>query len=292
MTEELATSPNTTPAQTTETQEVNTTETPVIKETVFGDDWREKLSAKDDGSVDDDLIKKLSRYNTPKDAAKALAEAQKKISEGIKKPLAKDATAEQVTAWRKENGIPEEYTGYDLNIEGVAIGEQDKPLIDTFLSRMHSKNATPELVKEAVAAYYEVQQQILDDTAVKDDTAQKQSEDVLRQEWGVEYRPNLHLASNLLAGAPEGLSGNLMTARMPDGSIVGNNPDVLRWLSSLARAINPIATITPTGNATVGDLNKEKSEIEGRMGTPAYTDADRMRWAELDSIENKISSRG
>lgn len=294
MTDTQDTTPNTSPENvdnTTQEHSATQDNAPEIKQTVFGDDWREKLATLDDGTIDDKLLKQLSRYSTPKDSAKALLEAQKKISEGIKKPLTKDATPEQVTAWRKENGIPETPDGYDLNIEGIAIGETDKPLVNLFLERMHTQNASPELVKEAVKAYYDVQQQVLDSIAEQDAAQKQKSEDVLREEWGSEYRPNMNRISNLLAGAPDAVKESLLEARTADGVKLGLMPELHKWLDSIGREIAPLATLTPTGNATSHDLDNEMKSLEAKMGTDSFTASDRSRYSELLTIKEKIASR-
>jgi len=262
-----------------------------LKETVFGDDWREKLATKDDGTVDDKLLKQLSRYGSPKESAKALVEAQKKISEGIKKPLGKDATPEQIAEWRKENGIPDAPNGYDLKIDGVDIGESDKPLIDVFLERMHAKNASPELVKEAVKAYYDVQKQAWDAISVQDAANKDNKENLLREEWGTEYAANVSRINNWLDGTSTEYKETLLNSRTPDGVRLADLPEFNKWADSLIRKVDPIKTLTPTGNATVHDMTAEMKALEAKMGTDDYTAADRSRYKELSNVKSQIDSR-
>ncbi len=71
-------------------------------------DWRKQVSGGDEAAA-----KLLERYTTADAFGKAHLEAVKKISAGeFAKPLPKDAKPEQVTEWRKANGIPEKPEDY------------------------------------------------------------------------------------------------------------------------------------------------------------------------------------
>jgi hypothetical protein len=267
---------DTTPTEVQASAEPTAIETtsaePVVKETHFGDDWHKKLVANDDGTVDEKELKKLERFKTPKDLAKAFIEAQNKISDGVRKPLSKDASPEAIAEWRKDMGIPDAPDGYDLNIDGVQIGEFDKPLVDTFLARMHASNASPEIVKEAIAAYYDTQRQVADTMAQMDVDGAAQKESALRELYGNEYAPNMTRISNLLATAPDGVRDALMAARSPDGSLISNKPEFNTWLTDIAmKSGQPNTTATPNSTAIARDSAEARMvEIRGKMGTQEY----------------------
>ena len=83
--------------------------TPTAK---WPDDWREQLAAGDEG-----LLKQLKRYASPANYAKAGFEAQQRLRAGqAKEPLPENPTPEQITAWRKDNGIPEAPDGYKIEV--------------------------------------------------------------------------------------------------------------------------------------------------------------------------------
>src|SRR5690606_11096008 len=117
-------------------------------------DWREQLA-----NGDEKLLSVLKRYTSPKSWSDAAFALRQKMSSGELKRAApgKDAKPEEIAAWRKEMGIPESPDKYDLTLEGgLVIGDEDKPYISKFTERMHGKNASNEVVKEAVSAYYEI----------------------------------------------------------------------------------------------------------------------------------------
>ncbi len=66
------------------------------------EDWRKQMAGGDEA-----YLKQLERFDSPAAVGKSLREAQLKISQGGAKPaLPKDATPEQLAAFRKEAGSP------------------------------------------------------------------------------------------------------------------------------------------------------------------------------------------
>jgi hypothetical protein len=125
---------------------------------------------------------------------------------------------------------------------------------------------------------------------------QQQNEEVLRGEWGSEYKLNLNLISGLLDTAPQGLKDQLLGARLADGSVLGNNPDTLRFLASLARTVNPVATVVPgAGGNAAQAIESEMASIQKLMGDKksAYwkgPESAKMqaRYRDLITVQSKV----
>lgn len=191
---------------------------------------------------------------------------QTRLSSGeLKSTLPKDAKPEEVTKWRAENGIPEKPTDYKMP-EGLVIGDKDKPLIDLFLTDMHGKNAAPEVVQTAVQSYFKIQEQMAAQIAEQDVSHRDEMENTLRAEWGAEYRGNTNAIKAMLGSAPGGIADKIMSARTADGRAILNDPDVLRWLATTARELNPAATVVPPGGDQMGAINDEITALEKKMG--------------------------
>lgn len=225
------------------------------------DDWRVAMA-----KGDEKVAKRLERYASPEAVTEALIAAQTKISSGqIKTPLPKDATPEQVAAWRADNGIPESPDKYDFSLpNGLVIGEADKPIVDGFAKFAHDKNWTPDKVKEGLEWYYQYQDQAREQTTLRDAENRKKAEDALREEWGQEYRINQRvLKEHLDAG---GLTDKLVGARYADGTLVLADPDTIRWLVAEARDKNPIASVMPGGGGNSLDAaTTELAKLRGMM---------------------------
>lgn len=260
------------------------------------DDWRDKLA-----KGDEKARKRLDRFQSPADVLKSWQELERKMSSGeVKAKLPADATEEQVAAWRKDNGIPEKADGY-LSVlpSGLVIGDDDKPMINSFLERVHGKNAPPEVVAEAVEWYYAQQEEQITAQVTADKAFKQSAEDSLRAEWGGEYRANVNSISAFLDTAPQTDDGQplkdlLMGARLADGTRFGDNPAALKWLARLAADANPAGFVAPAGGGSqVDSVRDEIAKIEGVMRTDraAYNKDEKMqaRLRQLYDAEEKLS---
>jgi hypothetical protein len=231
----------------------------------FPEDWRKQLS-----KGEEKVLKRLERYASPVAVAEALINAQDRIAKGIKPGLPADATEEQVKEYRAAVGIPEKPEDYKIELgEGRVIGEDDKPLVDQFLKDMHAVNAPPALVNAFLKSYYDQQDAALEareDKDVEQATATKQA---LREEYGPEVKAHMQAIVGMLASAPEGVADTLKGARGPDGTLLLNDPNTVRWLVHTAKALNPAATVAPGSSAnaaaTVAD---EMNALKADMANP------------------------
>lgn len=269
---------------------------PVAAPADWPEDWRAKMVGEDK-----DALKAIERYKSPQDVAKALREAQKKISSGQTKPeLPKDATEEQIAAYRKEIGVPDKPEGYLAALpNGLVIGEADKPIADSFLAAAHESNMPPEFVGKALDWYYglkekqaaEEQQTILD--------RRRAAQDELRAEWGAEFRANVNSITAFLDTAPAMADGTpfknaLMGARLEDGSLMGDHPDFMRWMADLATKMNPAGFVSPgSGTSQIESVKDEIASIEKvmREDRPRYDKDEKMqaRLRQLYDAEEKLS---
>lgn len=260
------------------------------------DDWRVRLA---DG--DEKELKRLARFASEADVYKAYRELEKKKSSGeLKAPLPKDATPEQLAEWRKDNGIPEAPDKYDLKFDnGLVIGEQDKPLIDEFVTKMHGENATPSQVKAAIASYYEILGKQQQELAEKDAAFKDEALEGLREEWGGDFKKNLNAVNGFLQSLPEDTRLAFENARTPDGKLIGNDPAIIKWLAATAYEINPAATIMPSSvtnpGAAIGDEIASIEKLIGDRNSEYWKgpNAEKLqsRYSELLSAREKISAR-
>tara|TARA_R110000850_G_scaffold269167_2_gene401016 strand:- start:11742 stop:12674 length:933 start_codon:yes stop_codon:yes gene_type:complete len=230
---------------------------------VMPNDWRNQMAGEDEKT-----LKLLERYKTPGDAANALREAQQKIREGVADKLPENATDEQLAVYREQNGIPADASGYEITLsDGLVIGADDKPMVDTVLAAMHGANAPPESVNAAVNAYYTMQEQAYNDREVKDNADQSSTVAALKESWGNDYQANQNAVASLLNTVPEAVREELQSARMPNGDAIFNSPEVMEWMASVSRKTNPAATVMPNSNNPIKGMNDEIQHIEKLMKT-------------------------
>src|SRR6266404_2104416 len=146
------------------------------------DNWQARLAGDDEKA-----LKQLGRYASPEDIWKKARSLEQRLSSGeFKAVLPKDPKPEELSAWRKDNGIPDAPEKYDL--KGLAIPDSDKDIVTSFLKAAHGANFTPEQTKLAVGNYYEMQKQQTEARAAKDDEQRHAALDALNSEWGGSFR--------------------------------------------------------------------------------------------------------
>lgn len=225
----------------------------------WDDGWREKIAG-----TDEKLLKRLERYPSIKSATDALIDAQNKVRSGEVKFALKDgATSEELSAWRRDNGIPEKYSDYDVGVVNPAF----KDISENFLKMAHEKNYTPDKARAGVEFLIAEHARILEATHEQDSIAAEKAENEMRQEWGNDYKANFNAITNLLSKhTPEGFSGEFFGGRLANGRVIGDDPETLRFLATISRELNPFATILPNGINQVNAAQSRLSELEGMMG--------------------------
>lgn len=259
----------------------------------WGETWRQELAGDDDKAV-----KQLERFATPKALWDSYQAAAQKIRSGeLKAPLPDNATPEQLAAYRADRGIPDKPEGYLEKLpDGLVIGENDKPIFDSFVKELHAVNADPKVAHAAVAWYSKFQEEQAAKTAEADTGHRSETEDALRAEWGADYRANVNHVKAFLESAPEGIADKIANARDSEGRAVLNDPAVMRWLVSTARELNPSHTIVPnTGGNDGATVEGEIDKIEKFMRTNSkeYYRDEKMqsRLRDLYGARQKIQER-
>ena len=273
---------------------------PATEEPVAPRDWASLRT--DYAKGDEKLLKRLERYSSEEAVIDALIAAQNKIATGgLKSPLPKDPTPEQVADWRRENGIPEKPEDYEITLpEGRTLGEADAAFVDDFIaSAAHATNMTPEQASAAVAWYQDAQERELAARHQMDAEITQEATATLRAEWGSEMQLNKNMISGLLDAAPEGVKDGILGGRLADGTPIVSDVKVLRWLANIAREVNPVATVVPgsSGNAAQA-IESELASIQKLMGDHKSDywkgpQAEKMqsRYRELISVQEKMQRR-
>ena len=233
--------------------------------TDFGDKWRERMAGEDA-----DKVERLQRYQSPKALAEALFAAQDKIRSGsLKAQLPKDANEQEIVEYRKANGIPETPAGYLEKLpDGLVIGEDDKPIFESFVASLHAENADPKIAHAAVKWYNDFVEQQEAAVTEADTAAKRATEDALRLEWGSDYRTNINVLQSYLDTMPAAISEVLRDARDSGGKALFNDPEFVQWLVGHAREVNSVSTLVGAGGSPPGkSLDDEISGIEKFMRT-------------------------
>lgn len=233
------------------------------------DNWRQIMAG-----GDDKLLTKLNRFNSPVNLMKSWLAGNQKIGTGEFLRTKPDGSDEQggeqaVNEWRAQAGVPERAEGYLEGMpKGLVVSEGDEALVASYTEAMHQADAPPGYVHQGIAWYYDLQETIAAERADMDAQGKAQSEDSLRAEWGPDYRPNLGAVVTLIdTHGAEGLKEKLFGARLSDGTPFGDDPDTIKFLSSVSRLIMPRGTITPNeGMTALETIRDEIKRLESESG--------------------------
>lgn len=228
------------------------------------DNWRQLMSP------DGKHLKTLERHDSPRSVLDSYNALRQKMDSGELKtvtPFPANGKPEEQAAWRKSNGIPEAPGDYTKTFkEGLVIGDADKPFVDDFLTAAHAHNAPPEVVNGMLDWYYSQQEKAMQVVEERDAQYLQKSEDALRSEWGGEYRTNINMIKGLVETMPEDVRDLFMNARLGDGTVLLNHPDMARWLALTSRQLNPVHTVVPgAGSNIAGAIDDEIASIEKVM---------------------------
>lgn len=263
-------------------------------------DWRARMAGDDDK-----LLGFLGRYASEK----AFVEAAKKDREAIRNKavvkLPDNPTDAELAAYRKEQGIPEKPEEYLADLpNGLVVGDDDRPMVDKFLAKMHETNAPKGVTHAALEAYYSIVEDQVAEQSAAAAVAKEAGIEVLREEWGGDYKRNLNVVNGWLDTLPPPVRAAFVGgkdekgtpfggARMPDGTPLASNAELIKWFASQALEANPLATVVPgAGSNQASAISDEIARIEKVMTTDrkAYNADEKMqaRYRELLTANEKL----
>ena len=272
------------------------------------EDWRQKaaehLAAGDKKAYDREL-KRLQRIADPSAIYGMYRELDNRLNGGgLLKVPTKDAKPEEVAAFHKALGVPEKAEDYlkDVKLEnGAVLGAADRPAAEQFVQAVHKAGAPPAVVNAALNWYFTRLQEQAEALDESDDKFHIDSERALKEEWGGAFKRNAASVKTLFADAPGGtdlknpnsLYARLMGGRTSDGKLIGDDPDMWRFLHGKATEINPAVTVTEDGDQSGKSIDAEISKIEEIMKSdrPRYNREFAGRYTELLEARIKIKAR-
>ena len=230
------------------------------------DDWREQMAGEDDKALN-----QLKRFKSPQTLLKSYQEAQKRISEGVK-PLAvnADSTPEELAAYRKQMGIPEEASGYGLKFQNDAFNESGSEALNGWQEFAHAHNMTPEVAQQALEWYEDIQTAQEQQRSENAWNARVETEVALKQELGGEFESTKAAIGAFLEGklSAEGKMA-LLGQTFENGTILGDNIHFVRLMADVARDhVGPDAIFSGDVEALSQDVQAEIDEgLKLQIGT-------------------------
>ena len=233
---------------------------------VWPDKWREEIAGTEDKEAK--RLTRLGRFDHPGrifDSFLELEQTHKNAD--VRTPFPTEGNDEDKNKWRKGNDIPAEAGGYFEKLpDGLVVGEEDRPGMDVLVEAMHAVNAPTIATHAAMGAYYKHIENVATARAEMDADSKKTTDDALHELYGADFRRNVNDLNGWLSAGGEEVKAKLLSSRMPDGTPLGNDPDVLKWLIGQMRTINPLVTVPGLGGGDpAAALDDEIATIENTM---------------------------
>jgi hypothetical protein len=176
------------------------------------------------------------------------------------------------------------------------LGEADKPIVSAFAKAALAGNVDPGQFSGLVAQYYAMQDEMAAQREEADDTYKDESKAVLVEELGADYKRTVTSVNNMLSTWPKEVADGLLAARGPDGRLLGDNPAIVRQLASIARELNPAATLIPAGGSDgAKGIEEQIAEIRKfAQDNPDAYDRDhamQKRQVDLIAAQQKLQAR-
>lgn len=262
------------------------------------ENWRDQLSG-----GDDKLKGLLNRYTSPDAFAKAFKELRtaydsRKPTKAEAVDLPENPTEEQLSAYRKAKGVPDRPEDYEFEIqEGRELADGEYDIFMDFAKNMHERNMPADVVKQVSSWFLDYQEIAQQKAAELAYANRQQTEELLRVEWGPDYKANVNMMSNVLQEHLGTRAPELLSKQFSDGSMLGDNELFIRLMADLSRKVGgSSAELYTTDVATSGQsLDARRAELMAMM-TNADPNVRKKYWApdtqaELQRIQTAIMRR-
>ena len=174
--------------------------------------------------------------------AKSYVETKKLV--GAKQTLKipdEHSTPEEVAAYRKAIGVPDEATGYRITRPEAAVsGAWDETAEQTFLAKMHEIGVPPQVVQEVLNWYG----QYLSDQQRGWHREAEATSQQLRTEWGPDFAANVGVANRAI----QQYGGDALVDLFAQNGM-GRHPLVVKTFASIGKELMEAGAIPATGTA-------------------------------------------
>lgn len=271
-------------AAAAETASTETTAAPSV------DDWRAPIE-------DKELRKVADRFASPADMAKAVSDLRKRESTSIRLP-GKDASDEDVAAYKAAIGVPENVDGYEFALpEGREATDDDKAFQSAAGEVFHKLNISAEQATGLNAWWNEFQAQAEAAQTEADKAFAAETEAALRKEWpGQEFDRNKVFADRAATELFGDTIEQVREIETKDGKFVLDHPALVKVLARVGREMDEgkLGSVISEGDrdaidTQIADLDK-KIEVAQRSGDRET--ANRLYQQQLALTQKIVGNQG
>jgi hypothetical protein len=259
----------------TPTPEAKTETTPVAQpkeQATVNKSWKDSISEQ---FRNDPNISKFTEIDA---LAKSYINATKMIgSDKIAVPNV-NSTEEQWNTAYEALGRPNNPGEYKLESKSDVV-PIDENAVKQFAENAHKLGLNNKQAQGILDFYKNNMESSAQQSKVDTETAQAQSEQELRKEWGKSYDTNIKKAGAL---AKANINANVLDMQLKDGTRLGDHPEVIKGFAKIANMMSEDSIVsTESENVNAGpDVESEISRITNDKDNPywhkGHPDHDKM----------------
>jgi len=267
----------TVPVEKTETSTENTkpveaTIAPSTETQPAAKTWKEAISEE---FRNDPNIEKFTEIDA---LAKSYINATQMIGKDKVAVPNKNSTEDQWNEVYDKLGRPESADKYSLNAKSEVV-PIDEGAIKQFAENAHQLGLNNKQAQGILEFYKNNMEGMAQQAKVDTETAQVQSEQQLRQEWGREFESNVKKAGAL---AKANMNPEILDMQLKDGMRLGDHPEIIKGFAKIAGMMSEDKIVsTESENVSSNtDVETEISDImnnkDGPYWNKSHPDHDKM----------------
>ena len=190
----------------------------------------------------------------------------------------KNSTEDQWNEVYDKLGRPESADKYSLNAKSEVV-PIDENAIKQFAENAHQLGLNNKQAQGILEFYKNNMEGMAQQAKVDTETAQAQSEQQLRQEWGREFESNVKKAGAL---AKANMNPEILDMQLKDGMRLGDHPEIIKGFAKIAGMMSEDKIVsTESENVSSNtDVETEISDImnnkDGPYWNKSHPDHDKM----------------
>jgi hypothetical protein len=265
----------TVPVETTQTTEPTATQSNVAKSDTpvspttetqpVAKTWKEAISEE---FRNDPNIEKFTEIDA---LAKSYINATQMIGKDKVAVPNKNSTEDQWNEVYDKLGRPESADKYSLNAKSEVV-PIDETAIKQFAENAHQLGLNNKQAQGILEFYKNNMEGMAQQAKVDTETAQVQSEQQLRQEWGREFESNVKKAGAL---AKANMNPEILDMQLKDGMRLGDHPEIIKGFAKIAGMMSEDKIVsTESENVSSNtDVETEISDIMNNKDGPYWNKA-------------------
>ena len=257
---------------TTETAQPVATPTTVAKTDTPTQSWKDSISEE---YRKDPNIEKFTEADA---LAKSYINAVRMIGQDKIAIPTKNSTQEVWDEAYSKLGRPESPDKYNLKIESDVV-TMDENAIKSFAEQSHKLGLNTQQAEGILDFYKNNMEGTAQQSKIDTETAQAQSEQELRQEWGRDFDAKVQQAGAL---AKANIDSEVLDMTLSNGIRLGDHPQIIKGFAKIASLMSEDKMVTTESESvnTVADIESEISAITNDTNSPywnkSHPDHDKM----------------